>query len=476
MNSTRETDRLHGTFVPNFAETVPSTADIPDIADDRTTLDAAQPQPASAPPTIRYALDDVGTVKGELDSGSTTDDFSPTLVGRAEPNSIVYLFAQNKYGGIGFKGSVKTDSDGNWVIQSREMISGDGLYSFHASYTNSKQDYRPDFVLNMLAQTDPVPQIAFAHDNSGDMTGKIYQYGTTDDKTPTLEGRGAPGSVVEVQAQSSCGEWCTLGSVTVDAQGNWQFQVTERDRYGEWTFRARGYHHGQASSWSENFTLIVIPEKPQPPTVDYLLDDQGCVPEVVLDEGATDDPTPVLNGTGVAGQVIEVQYLLQALGSVATWQTGSTVVGEDGTWQFMFPTLYQQGCWVCQARASTGELKSAWTEPFSFTLTPPAHTAQDAAPEEKNAAVPETIDINTLLAHAEAEGDPELMAELHALLSDLENALRTPSTQNYVMRDGEQMAWSDSAGVFTLSELGWHNVPLGEQELMVPYLARNEWV
>ncbi|MDZ7277306.1 Ig-like domain-containing protein [Pantoea eucrina] len=475
MNSTRDTDRLFSTLWPEAADPAPSATANPRRDDDRAALDAVQPQPERAPPTIRYALDDVGTVKGELDSGSSTDDFSPTLVGRAEPNSIVYLFAQNKYGGIGFKGSVKTDSDGNWVIQSREMISGDGLYSFHASYTNSKQDYRPDFVLNLASQNDPVPQIAFAHDNSGDMTGKIYQYGTTDDKTPTLEGRGAPGSVVEVQARSSCGGWRTLGSVKVDAQGNWQFPVTERDHYGEWSFRARGHYHGQASSWSENFTLIVIPEKPQPPTIEYLLDDQGCAPEMVFDRGITDDSTPVLNGTGVPGQVIEVEYILQALGSISARQTGSTVVGEDGTWQFSFPTLYQQGSWVCQARASTGELKSAWTATFSFILESPAPTPQEIAPDEKISVAPETMDINTLLAHAEAEGDPELMKELHALLSNLEESLSTPSTQNYVMLDGEQMAWSDSAGVFTLKELGWHNVPLGEHELAVPYLARNEW-
>ena len=41
------------------------------------------------PPTISYAIDDVGTVQGQLASGSTTDDFSPLIVGRAGTASFI---------------------------------------------------------------------------------------------------------------------------------------------------------------------------------------------------------------------------------------------------------------------------------------------------------------------------------------------------------------------------------------------------
>ena len=324
------------------------------------------------PATISYAMDDVGTVQGQLSSGATTDDFAPIIVGRAEPNSMVYLYAQNSHGGIGYKGSVLADAKGDWAIQSRSMISGDGIYTFHATYVNSLADYRPDFVLNLKALNDMEPTIDFARDDAGAMTGAVYHRGTTDDKTPTLEGKGAPGSMVEIEYKLSNGSWQSAGSALVDQQGNWQVKSAELNNYGEWVFRARGIAEGQTSDWSDNFELIMIPGAPLAPNIDFADDDVGLQRDPIYNNGTTDDSTPTLQGSGIAGQVIEIEFGRQgeSLSSI-----GSIRVGSDGKWSFTSPHLDQPGIWEYQARASTGEIKSNWSSKFFLNLVEDAQTS-----------------------------------------------------------------------------------------------------
>ncbi|EJL88077.1 Ig-like domain-containing protein [Pantoea sp. GM01] len=332
------------------------------------------------PATISYAMDDVGTVQGKLNSGASTDDFAPVIVGRAEPNSIVYLYAQNSHGGIGYKGSVLADANGDWSIQSRSMISGDGLYTFHATYVNSIADYRPDFALNMKALKDIEPTIEFAHDDAGAMTGAVYHRGTTDDKTPTLEGKGAPGSVVEIEYKLSNGSWQSAGSATVDQQGNWQVKSAELSNYGEWAFRARGVTAGQTSDWSDNFELIMIPGAPLAPSINFANDDVGLVQDPVFHNGTTDDNTPTLQGTGTPGQIIEIEFGLQG---ESLRSSGTARVGEDGKWSFTSPQLDQPGIWEYQARASTGEMKSNWSDKFHINLVEEAQISS-VEPEENS--------------------------------------------------------------------------------------------
>ncbi|NWA61707.1 Biofilm associated protein A [Pantoea sp. B9002] len=348
-----------------------------DAAGEEREVDA----PGIIPATISYAVDDVGTVQGKLASGASTDDFSPMIVGKAEPNSIVYLYAQNNHGGIGYKGSVIADANGDWSIQSRSMISGNGIYSFHATYVNSVADYRPDFVLNMQALKDMQPVIDFARDDSGAMTGEVYHRGTTDDKTPVLEGRGAPGSMIEVEFKLSNGNWQSVGRVPVDEQGNWQLGSIELSNYGEWSFRARGVAGDQTSGWSESFEVIMIPAIPLVPTINFAGDDVGLVQDPIYHNGTTDDATPTLQGAGTPGQVIEIVFGLQG---ESLRSSGSAVVGEDGKWSFTSPELHQPGIWEYQARASNGEMKSDWSGKFQLNLAEDVQTDNVERDESSN--------------------------------------------------------------------------------------------
>lgn len=63
-------------------------------------------------PVIDYAVDDAGSAQGERQSGTTIDDTTPTLHGKAEANSIVYL--QAIYDGETQLFSFKVDASSHW--------------------------------------------------------------------------------------------------------------------------------------------------------------------------------------------------------------------------------------------------------------------------------------------------------------------------------------------------------------------------
>lgn len=402
--------------------------------------------PTEIPATISYATDDVGTVHGRLNSGASTDDFAPLIVGRAEPNSIVYLYAQNKHGGIGYKGSVQADANGEWAIQSRSMISGDGLYTFHATYVNSIADYRPDFALNLKASHDLNPVIDFARDDAGAMTGAVYHRGVTDDKNPVLEGRGAPHSFVEVEYKLSNGNWQSAGSVQVDAQGNWQFDSIELTHYGEWDFRARGLSGDNASGWSAHFELIMIPGAPLAPTIDFASDDVGLVQSPIYSSGVTDDTTPTLQGTGTPGYVIEIDFNLQG---ESQRSSGSVKVGEDGKWSFTSPELHQPGTWEYQARASNGEMKSNWSSKFLLNLT-------DDAPIDHH-----HLTLQHLLAES-SEGAFITSNNTQILVQDEKVKL-----EDILPQDSEVSDWVMQTGTVTIAGTEYHVYSHDQTDLLL---------
>ncbi|MGY2378077.1 Ig-like domain-containing protein, partial [Pseudomonas sp. SDO524_S393] len=76
------------------------------------SVGGSQPEVASrsvsAAPSIDFAFDDFGKT-GELTSGSLTDDRTPTLIGKAQPNSPVAI-----YDGDVQIGNAYASADGSW--------------------------------------------------------------------------------------------------------------------------------------------------------------------------------------------------------------------------------------------------------------------------------------------------------------------------------------------------------------------------
>ncbi|HDC4579929.1 TPA: hypothetical protein O8U26_004916, partial [Enterobacter cloacae] len=84
---------------------------------------------APVKPTIDAALDDVGSVQGNLANGGTTDDPTPTLSGKAEAGSTVKIYDQN-----GLLGEVTAKADGTWSFSPVAKLP-EGEHRFHVTAT-----------------------------------------------------------------------------------------------------------------------------------------------------------------------------------------------------------------------------------------------------------------------------------------------------------------------------------------------------
>ncbi|WP_262264665.1 Ig-like domain-containing protein [Pantoea dispersa] len=323
-------------------------------------------------PAIDSAADNFGAVTGTLKDGALTDDFTPTLKGKAMASTLVYLHATVVGGGWVSLGSVMTDKNGNWTFESRALAGGNGEYHFQASYTAARNTAAPVFKLNIHATADKAPEITHASDNVGAVQGNIKSGGITDDKTPTLHGKGTAGAVIQVMyCWSGTSNWIVAGSAVVDANGNWQFTSPDLKADGSVYFVARSVNGAKVSDWTDYFTVRMYASADKAPEITHAVDNAGAVQGDVKHGGLTDDKTPTLKGKGLPGAVVEFEYGKYG----EAWKAaGSVVVDANGNWSFTSPALGSDGSWEYRARSVNGAKKSSWTGKFVINLdtTPPA--------------------------------------------------------------------------------------------------------
>ncbi|KAA6097015.1 MULTISPECIES: Ig-like domain-containing protein [unclassified Pantoea] len=195
---------------------------------------------------ITHAWDDFGINTGLLHSGAITDDRTPTLNGRAEANSIVYIHFRNALSDWEVLGSVQAGADGSWVYETDRI--SPGSYQFSASDNAKAHNSNSDFALTIASDTGLTPQITSAFDNFGKLTGALKSGATTDDPTPEIRGVAEANSVVYVEYRSQDGNWNTSHSVKTDHAGNWSFIPEEDLHRGKWQFIARTSESGEESS------------------------------------------------------------------------------------------------------------------------------------------------------------------------------------------------------------------------------------
>lgn len=186
-------------------------------------------------PVIESAFDDVGSSTGALKNGAVTDDFTPTLSGRAEANSIVYFFDKHVNGTWARLGSIKADAQGNWTFTTPHLGGYRGEHTFQVS--NSEKRYTNGSTYQLTLQPEK-PNISNAIDNEGDIQGELKNGGYTDDFTPTLTGWAASNGLVYVYAQHDNGNWQLLGSTRAGNFGAWNFTTSNLSgQPGEYQFQ-----------------------------------------------------------------------------------------------------------------------------------------------------------------------------------------------------------------------------------------------
>ena len=165
-------------------------------------------------PVIDGVVDNVSGLT-ILADGDTTDDATPSFVGKGLADSTIAVYINDQY-----YGETRVDPWGMWNFTPSPAL-GKGEYTFSfVTVDDQGTEYRSDaFTLN-IEPAIPL-RIVSADDDVGAITDTLYYGSTTDDSQPTLRGTGTPGGTIEIfDVQGSMN---SLGSVKIQPDGSWSF-------------------------------------------------------------------------------------------------------------------------------------------------------------------------------------------------------------------------------------------------------------
>ncbi|MGU3802182.1 Ig-like domain-containing protein [Enterobacter hormaechei] len=297
---------------------------------------------APVKPTIDAALDDVGSVQGNLANGGTTDDPTPTLSGKAEAGSTVKIYDQN-----GLLGEVTAKADGTWSFSPVAKLP-EGEHRFHVTATdragNTSAD-SDDFVLTLDYTAPDASKLAITEVYDDVKTaGVVASGGETDDNRPLIKGTGAePGNTITVYNGDK-----VIGTATVQADGTWSLEPTTPLPDGRYTLTAKETDGvGNVSGPSAEYVINVATVPPQAPTLDTVYDDVAPHADYLQKGDVTNDTTPTLSGSsGVAGGTISIYDNGRLI--------GTTTVGSNGSWSFTPDTALADGSHSFTATVTDG--------------------------------------------------------------------------------------------------------------------------
>ena len=294
---------------------------------------------------IDHAVDNVGVGTGNLSSGGSTDDNTPTLHGSAPKDAIISV--RYKLGnGSWNTTSITADTSGNWNWTAPALANG--TYTFQVQKAGGK--WSSDFKLSIDTNLDTphVPTIVDAYDDFGPETGVVKHDGNTDDSTPTIRGTGTAGEVIHLRYRLSNQTWYDGGSTTVDTAGKWSIVSPKFSQDGVWDFEAKSSKAGQESEWSNRFWVHFADSSY---ALEQVLDDVGSKQGPVVNGGITDDDKPTLTGRAPANGRIYIE--VEGIGYGKTLY--SVTADASGKWSWETPTL-GRGEWNFRVGKSSGAL------------------------------------------------------------------------------------------------------------------------
>ncbi|WP_431025062.1 Ig-like domain-containing protein [Halomonas sp. H5] len=188
-----------------------------------TTVDTSlEDTTPPAAPVIASATDDVGDITGELASGDSTDDTTPTLTGSAEAGSTVEVFQD----GVSI-GSVEADAEGNWSFAVPALVDGD--YSFTATATDVAGNTSEASTAFELTVDTTAPAVTVDELTTNDTTPELT--GTIDD--PDAEVVVTIDGVDYTATNNGDGTWTLADDVVAElAEGDYTVTATATDQAG----------------------------------------------------------------------------------------------------------------------------------------------------------------------------------------------------------------------------------------------------
>lgn len=280
------------------------------------TLDLTAPAKGS----ISDMIDNVGSKRGSIAPGESTDDTTPTLVGKAEPGSIVEIWLDGKR-----IGTADVTASGDWSYTPAAL--GNGSHSFTVVVTDPSGNRSLPSEPYQIHVDTVAPEnqgIGYIKDNEGAVTGPIGEDGRTSDARPSIGGEGQEkGDIVKVIVDDE-----VIGSIVVGDDGKWEFRPEKPIGEGEHLIEiVITDPAGNESGKVDPIEVIVDTQTPENNGIGYVEDRSGDDPKRIEDGGWLKDTQPAFGGEGLKdGQIVEIIINDEVVGSV---------VVENGKWEYI---------------------------------------------------------------------------------------------------------------------------------------------
>jgi VCBS repeat-containing protein len=287
------------------------------------TIDTTIP----AAPAITNADDNVGPPT-TITSGGVTDDATPTINGTGGDEGDVITL----YNGTTVIGEATVDSSGNWSITPTTPLP-DGTWTLTAvahDAAGNTSTVSGDFTLTVNTVPLTAPVLTGVVDDTDPVTGPLVNGASTNDKTPTFNGTGTPGSTVLIYDNDTT---APVDSVTVNPNGTWSWtSPTDLPDAGHtFSFGAED-SAGNILPPSNPITLTIDTQPPPQPTVVTIAPNGTLVSgtaeigsTVIITNGAgTVLGTGITDGTGNFSVTISpAQVNGESLNAIAQDQAGN---------------------------------------------------------------------------------------------------------------------------------------------------------
>ncbi|MBL5829299.1 Ig-like domain-containing protein, partial [Serratia fonticola] len=263
--------------------------------------------------------DNAGAVAAIHKNGYTNDN-TPTLTGKGEPNCMIAIYSGNV-----LVGTTYASPSGIWQFTPFSPLL-DGQYEFRAvgiDFSGNTGLSSAKFIFTIDTLPPAQPQIIEVVDNVGAVTGPVLNGAATDDNTPTLKGRAEAGSKVTIYDNGN-----KIGVVETDGAGNWSFVPPEPMDIGSHTLTVTATDlTGNVSEVSLPWSINIVLGQPDAPIVDSVYDDYGDIVHSLASGDVTDDATPIISGTAEPDSTVIIYDNGQEIGRVQ--------VNESGDWSFI---------------------------------------------------------------------------------------------------------------------------------------------
>ncbi|MBM4022871.1 MAG: hypothetical protein FJ284_11645 [Planctomycetes bacterium] len=245
--------------------------------------------------TITSVADDVINSIGNLVSGASTNDTTPTFTGTSEAGVKLRIVVNG-----GTPSFITVPAGGIWTYTPTPLLDGAYTFSFTAVDAAGNDSPAVFFALTVDTVAPPAPVITSVVDDVAPATGSIANGATTNDSTPTFTGTATPGMTLRVIVDNGVPAFST-----VPANGIWTF-VPQSLGEGNHTFSFTAIDAAANRSLITSLSLVVDTIAPTTPVITAVTDNVAPVSGSLVSGGFTNDPTPTFTGTADAGTTLRI--------------------------------------------------------------------------------------------------------------------------------------------------------------------------